>query len=234
MDEAERQAGLDLALARKAAGLYQFELAALLDPPVDLPVVTAWERGLARPTQTQLAQIEALFRGQRAKPKARSERKKVIARGPLRWNRSLGAEDYAQGLRDLQSELRIPTVAQLARLLKVPLKTVTAANREELPVHVKFVIAAVLKWEGKEGSLYGGLNATQRRKVDAIAKDSSRKALYAVAPVSNEVPAKTQRALERQPYQWQKAERARKRAAKGKVSKGRAKRAVLARKPAAR
>ena len=114
------------------------------------------------------------------------------------------------------------------------MKTVTAAQREELPVHVKFVIAAVLKWEGKEGSLYGGLNATQRRKVDAIAKDSSRKDLYAAAPVSNEVPGRTQRASERKPYQWQKADRAAKRAAKRTAARGQGKRLVAARKRAAR
>ena len=90
----------------------------------------------------------------------------------------------------------MPTIRQLAMLLHVPNKTITAAAREELPTHVKFIVAAVLGWEGRAGSLYGMLNATQRRKVDQIARGLARKELYEVREPTGQMPGTTRRRLE--------------------------------------
>jgi hypothetical protein len=105
-------------------------------------------------------------------------------------------------------------------LLHVPNRTITAAAREELPTHVKFIVAAVLGWEGRAGSLYGMLNATQRRKVDQIARGLARKELYEVREPTGQMPGTTRRRLEGLHYAWQKADRLAKRAARDGTSAG--------------
>lgn len=100
-------------------------------------------------------------------------------------------------------------------LLHVPNTTITAAAREELPTRGTFIVAAVLGWEGRAGSLYGLLSATQRRKVDQIARGLARKELYEVRELSEQLPGTTRRRLEGLNYEWQRAGRLKKRTALG-------------------
>ena len=211
----EIRKGLALRLARKESGLHQADVASMLRPPIDVHIVAAWEQGLSQPTESQRIQLQAMFR--RRLPKSLQivdpKRSKFDRSSP--WNRGLGVAEFAAALKSAQRELGVPTIRQLAMLLHVPNKTITAAAREELPTHVKFVVATVLGWEGRAGSLYGLLSATQRRKVDQIARGLARKELYEVRELSEQLPGTTRRRLEGLNYEWQKADRLRKRMERG-------------------
>lgn len=166
----EHNRGVELALARHAAKLHQTEVAARLTPRVHAQVVAAWEHGLSLPTESQRKQLEVMFKQKlpgRTQRQPRAE--PADLRSPLR--RDVGIAEFASGLKELQRRLHVPSLRRLAQLLGVPQKTLTAAERDELPSHIKVVIAAVLGWEARPGVLYGLLSAVQRAKVDVIAEN---------------------------------------------------------------
>ena len=54
--------GKDLASARKAAGLYQFQVAHFLDDGTTEDVVSNWERDVSIPTPDQVDELEKLYK----------------------------------------------------------------------------------------------------------------------------------------------------------------------------
>lgn len=196
----ERNHGVELSLARQEARLKQTEVAALLKPRVHAQVVAAWEHGLSLPTESQRKQLEAMLK--RSLPKQKEPRlhgQRAHLSGPL--NRDVGIAEFASGLKELQRRLHIPSLRRLAQLLGVPQKTLTAAGRDELPSHIKMVIAAVLGWEARAGVLYGLLSAVQRAKVDAIAENLQHPERYLEGARAPRVV--TSQALESAVGRWQ-------------------------------
>lgn len=196
----ERNHGVALSLARQDARLKQTEVAALLKPRVHAQVVAAWEHGLSLPTESQRKQLEAIFKRRLPKQKeSRPHGQRADLSGPL--NRDVGMAEFASGLRELQRRLRIPSLRRLAQLLGVSQKTLTAAERDELPSHIRVVIAAVLGWEARPGVLYGLLTAVQRAKVDAIAENLQHPERYLEDARASRVV--TPEALESAVGRWQ-------------------------------
>jgi hypothetical protein len=194
--------------------LHQADVASRLRPPIEVHLLTAWEHGLSLPTPSQRAQLEVMFRVRLPKSPQGVEKVTPKFDPKLPLNRDLGRQEFAVALKSAQRALGVPTLRQLALLLHVPMKSLTAAHREELPTHIKAFIAAVLGWEGRGGTLYGLLSAVQKRKFDQIARGLARKELYEVRELSGKLPATTRRRLEGLNYAWQKADRLAKRAAR--------------------
>jgi len=182
--------GLVIAASRKAKGWSQALLASQLNPPLDYHLVSAWERDLSAPSDDQKAQLATLIGLPVESPaKAPAATPRFLPDRPVR--------DFGAAISELKVALGVRSVRQLAIHLRVPVSTLERASREELPAHIKFVIASVLGWELTEEAVFGMLSPTQRAKVQEIADtfgkpvdDGQRRNKAA------EIPALTRRALD--------------------------------------
>lgn len=185
--------GVNLTVTRKAAGLSQTDLGARLVPPIEYHIVSAWETGNSLPTEAQAKQIAKILGIRHAN--GRPVDHGAVKPG-MKWDyhQTLTPSDFADALPELQKVLGIRSRRQLAKFLQVPDKTLGSAYSEELPTHIKFIIAATLDWRLTDGLVYSLLTAVQRAKVDAAAESFSRRDIFVDSDQRIEVRADPRRA----------------------------------------